>query len=223
MLNLCGCVGGMTCSDKCTNVWKQDVWVTLLPLRVSLTCLPETQTSGDLLPPQTESLRRRLLSLSKEGHDCAKKKRSCSKSKQHTEAEASLLPLNGLTTSPLSARGTQASPDLPKIHFGLPLLHGLILRHRLKELILLCACPCHRRLKHLLLRLTASFTPFAASNDGTSWEARFNDVLVDVLLKQSLTHIHDFLLDLRHEECHCLLHNVLVDVLLEQRPPRAPP
>ena len=39
-------------------------------------------------------------SLSKEGHDCAKKKRTCSKKK--TEAEASLLPQDGFTTSPLS-------------------------------------------------------------------------------------------------------------------------
>ena len=45
-----------------------------------------------------------------------------------------------------------------KIHFGLPPLHGLILRHCQKELILLFACPCHRRFKQLLLGVTARFT-----------------------------------------------------------------
>ena len=45
----------------------------------------------------------------------------------HFKMHSSLLPQDGLTTSPLQIP--------PKIHFGLQLLH-LVLRHRLKELIL---------------------------------------------------------------------------------------
>ena len=41
-------------------------------------------------------------------------------------------------------------------------------------------------------------------------------MLLDVLLKQGLKHHRDVLLDLRHEECHGVLHNVLVDALLNQ-------
>ena len=76
------------------------------------------------------------LSLSHEGHDCAKKKGSCSKNEQHTEAEASLLPQDGAHNKPsFRMRTSSISAVLLKYTPVCRLLHGLIMRHHLKELI----------------------------------------------------------------------------------------
>ena len=41
-----------------------------------------------------------------------------------------------------------------------------------------------------------------------------DECVLKIFQKQSLTHNRYFLLEVWHEECHCLLHDVLVDVLM---------
>ena len=135
------------------------------------TCLPESQKSGDL-PPQTQSCHLQPLSL--EGHDCAKKKRSCSKKTSSTFKRKPACSLR--TGSQQALCPHEELKHLPTLYVGLPTLHGLILRHRLKELILLFSSPCH--LQATPPQSHGHVYPFPR------FRRRHSFVLVDALLNQ---------------------------------------
>ena len=96
-----------------------------------------------------------------------------------------------------SEKSCQPAPQSREKHFGLPQLHGHILRRCLTELLVPVPSP-------LQAPLLQSHVKVHLLDDGTFREARVHDVLVGALLNQSLNqnlkHLCDFRRDLLHKE-----------------------